>query len=229
MAVGADGASEGAARTGVFLRPLGAPLPLGFMALAVATFVVSGEQLGWIPESERRVVGLILLAAPLPLQLIASVLAFLARDGSAASALGVQGATWGAIGLVFVVAPGRATAGALGLLLLASGLHCTLTGLVTGTSKLIPGLVVFVTGVRFALTGVYQLSGTGSWQDAAGAVGLALAALATYAAVAMDVEDAKGRTLLPLLRRSIGKRSLEGGLPAQVEGVENEPGVRRRL
>lgn len=45
----------------------------------------------------------------------------------------------------------------------------------------------------------------------------------------MELEDARGRTVLPLGRRSLGRRALEEPFGAQVDGLEHEPGVRKRL
>ena len=42
------------------LRPIGHPLPLGFLGLAAATTVVSGLQLGWYPPTEGHNVALVL-------------------------------------------------------------------------------------------------------------------------------------------------------------------------
>jgi len=71
------------------LRPLGNPLPLGFLALAVATLLLSARQLNWIDSPERSSVALILLAFVAPLQLLASILGFLARDVVAGTAMAV--------------------------------------------------------------------------------------------------------------------------------------------
>jgi uncharacterized protein len=51
----------------IMLRPIGNPLPLGFLALAGATLLVSGLQLGWLGASEGRNVALILIAFVFPL------------------------------------------------------------------------------------------------------------------------------------------------------------------
>ncbi len=56
----------------VVLRPIGNPLPLGFLALAGGTVVVSGLQLAWVEPSEGDVIALIVLAFAFPLQLLAS-------------------------------------------------------------------------------------------------------------------------------------------------------------
>lgn len=41
--------------TRIVLRPLGNPLPLGFLALATATLLVGRQQLGWLPDTQGRV------------------------------------------------------------------------------------------------------------------------------------------------------------------------------
>jgi hypothetical protein len=86
----------------VVLRPIGSPLALGFVALAAATFVASGLQLGWVEPGEGRNVALILVAFVAPLQLPASVLGFLARDSLAGTAMGVLSGTWLAVGLILL-------------------------------------------------------------------------------------------------------------------------------
>ena len=50
------------ARTEIFLRPLGSPLPLGLAGLVLAGLVVSGLDLGWVPATAGDDVGLPLLA-----------------------------------------------------------------------------------------------------------------------------------------------------------------------
>src|SRR5690242_17452 len=80
--------------TRIMLRPLANPLPLGFLALGAGTLVVAGLQLEWIAPTEGRSVALILLAFVFPLQLLASVLGFLARDVVAGTGMGLLSGTW---------------------------------------------------------------------------------------------------------------------------------------
>lgn len=224
---GGHGELEGTAR--VVLRPIAPTFPLGFVGLAAATFVYAGFQLGWVSEAERDLVGAILLAVPVPLQATGSVLAFLARDGATGTALGLLSVSWLSIGLVLILSPTGSTSDALGLLLLASAAALAASSAVTALSKLVPALVVLLTAVRFALGGVYELGGGEGWQDATAAVGLALAALALYAASANELEDAEGPGVLPLGRRGPGKEALDGSLGDQLRGLEHEGGVRKRL
>jgi uncharacterized protein len=78
----------------VFLRPLGNPLPLGFVALAAATLVLSGLQLGWMPASETEQVALILAAFAFPLQLLTSVFGYLGRDVVVGTGMGICTRRW---------------------------------------------------------------------------------------------------------------------------------------
>src|SRR3954468_5372131 len=113
-----DGSVERATR--IMLRPLANPLPLGFLALGAGTLVVAGLQLEWVSLTEGRSVALILLAFVFPLQLLASVLGFLARDVVAGTGMGLLSATWLVTALVTLDAAPGSTDAALGLLLVFS-------------------------------------------------------------------------------------------------------------
>ena len=215
--------------TVVSLRPLGSPLGLGFVGLATATLVLAGLQLGWVSADERTLVGAMIIAFAVPLQLIASVLCFLSRDGTAGTGVGTLAGSWLSVGVVLVLSRPGSISGALGLLLLASGTVLILFAGLAGLSKLVPALVLLLAGTRFVLDGIYQLGAGAGWQDVSAAVGLALAAAAVYAAWAMELEDARGRTAAPLGRRGLGRRSLDGPFVDQVDDVEHEPGVRKTL
>lgn len=218
---------EAAAR--VVLRPIGNPLPLGFLALAGGTFVVSGLQLGWFSPSEGPNVALVLVAFVVPLQLTASVLGFLARDAVAGTGMGLLAGTWLSVGLVALRSPPGATSDALGVLLLVAAFAICVpaTGALFG--KLVPAAVLFTTALRFAATGAYQVTASDAWETAAGLVGVGLGALAVYAAAALLVEDVRRRTTLPVLRRGAGRRSMTGDLADQLDRLEREAGVREQL
>jgi uncharacterized protein len=199
----------------VALRPLATPLPLGFLALVLATTTFSALQLGWVPPTEARVAALVAIAATVPLQLLASVIGFLARDPVAATGMGVLTGTWAVVGLTTATSPPGATSRGLGVLLVTAGL-CMLVPAVSAGSKLVPAAVMALAGVRFAVTGAHHLTGSPDWEAAAGWVGLVLAVLALYAALALELEGSHRRTILPLGRR--GEAS-----------VSEDPGVRPQL
>jgi succinate-acetate transporter protein len=216
-------------RVTITLRPLGAATPIGFLGLAAASLVFSGLQLGWIAQAESRNVATVMIAFVFTAQLLAAVLSFLSRDGTAGTAMATLALVWLVTGVVmFRSAPG-ATSVTLGLFLLFAGLAMTLTGLTAATSKLVPAAVFGTAAVRFFLTAAYHLSGGSGWKVAGGVVGLLLFALAMYAAWAAELEDATGRTVLPLGRRGKGRIAVQGSLLEQVSEVVHEPGVRQQL
>ena len=213
----------------VVLRPIGSPLALGFVALAAATFVVSGLQLGWVEAAEGRNVALILIGFVAPLQLLVSVLGFLARDSLAGTAMGILSGTWLTVGLVLLTSPPGSTSDALGLFLLVAGTAMLLPATAAAASKLIPALVLATTALRFVVTGPHQLTASDGWKATAGLIGLLLAAVAMYAAWAFELEDAAKKTVLPTLRRGKGAQALHKGLLDQVADIDHEAGVRQQL
>lgn len=220
---------EPAPRTVVTLRPVAGPLALGFFGLAAATFVVSGLQLDWIDPAEGRQVALCILAFTVPLQFTASLFGFLARDGVAATGMGLLAGIWAAIGLVTYSGGPGSTSDALGLFLLVGGVALWAAASSALASKLVPALVLATAGLRFLVTGIYQLTANGAWEDAAGVIGLLLAAFAIYAAYAAEFEDVLKRPVLPLGRRGKGERAVKGTYAEQIANVAHEPGVRQQL
>jgi len=215
--------------TRITLRPMASPLAIGFGGLVAATFVVAGLNLGWIPPTEGRNVALVLIAFVFPLQLLASILGYLERDGVAGTGMGVLAGTWLGIGLVLLTSNPGSTSDALGLFLLSSGALILIPAIGALANKLVPGLVLVGASVRFFTTGVYQLTASKTWETAAGVVGVVLAAIALYAAYASGLEDSLKKTVLPIGRRSRGKQAVEGTLFDQLQTIRKEPGVRQQL
>jgi succinate-acetate transporter protein len=217
----------GAAR--VVLRPLGNPLPLGFLALAAATLLVAALQLGWIASSEGSNVALVLIAFVAPLQLLTSIFGYLSRDVVAGTGMGILAGTWLTVGLVTITNPPGSTSDALGMFLLIAGVAMLVPAAAASAGKLAATAVLATTALRFLTSGIFELSANDTWADISGVIGLLLCALAVYAALAMALEDARGETVLPLGRRGRGRDALEGGFGAQIAGVEHEAGVREQL
>ncbi|MFL6109366.1 MAG: hypothetical protein ACJ72L_20580 [Marmoricola sp.] len=188
--------------TVTMLRPIGSSLPLGFLALAVATFSFAVLQLGWIPKNQGSTIALAVLISTVPLQALVSVLAFAARDTAPGTAMGLLAGTWGGICLATLTSKPGAPSEGLGTFLLAAG-ACLLVPATAALPRIWAPVVIGTSGVRFILTGVAQLDGSTSWLRVAGWAGLALA-LVSFAAA-----------LVLVLQRS------------SVEDVGEEPGVRR--
>ena len=214
--------------TRVVVRPIGTPLPLGFLGLLVATLGFSALQLGWVPPSQTAAVALGVLGLTVPLQLLSSVLGFLARDPVAGTGMGVLAGTWGAVALATLQGAPGATSPGLGVLLLASA-AAMLVPAVAGVTKLAATGVMALTSVRFALTGVAELTDGQAWLTAAGVAGVVLAVAALYAALAFELEDARHRTVLPLGRRGSGGNALTGSVEDELRDVVHEAGVRKQL
>jgi uncharacterized protein len=215
--------------TRIVLRPIANPLPLGFIALATGTLLLSALQLEWLQPLEGRTIALILLVFVAPLQLIASIFGFLARDAIAGTGMGILAGTWLSISLTMRDHPPGATSHALGLLLLISATSMLIPAAGSAFGKLTATAVLSVTAVRFATTGIYQLTDNHTWKQTAGVIGVVLCGLALYTALAMLLEDVRRTTMLPTFRRARGKTSIDGNLRDQLSQLEHEAGVREQL
>jgi succinate-acetate transporter protein len=193
--------------------------------LAIGSFVESGLDLHWVASGDVHQVGLILLAVPFPMQLLACVLAYLARDGTVGAALGVLASSWLAIGLVHVFGGAGQDLAPLGLMLLASGGALSLSAIAAWQSKRLTACVFGTASARFIIAGVYGLSGATTWQTIAGILGLVLTAAASYSVLAFELEGQHG-TVLPTFRANSGAAAIRDDFTVQVDEVEHEAGVR---
>jgi hypothetical protein len=199
---------------------------MGMSGLAIASLVQSGVELQWIASSQMLQAGLILIAVPFVLQLLACILSYLARDGATGAAVGVLATSWLAIGLVHIVAQPGATSGALGLLLVSSGSVLGLSAVAIATDKPLPGAVFGAAALRFATAGVYQLSRAGAWGHVAGLLGLLITGLAAYAALTFELEGQRERPVLPTFRRGRAAAAIRDGDGTRLDRLVREPGVR---
>lgn len=213
----------------VTLRPVANPLPLGFLALAAATLLISGQQLRWLPAEQAPAVALVLLGFVFPAQLLASILGYLARDVVAGTGMGILAGTWLSVALVTLGSPTGATSRTLGLFLWLAAAAMLVPATASATGKLVPAALLATTAAKFATTGAYEWTAATGWRITAGVVGLLLCALAGYTALAMALEDTRHRPVLPLLRRGAGRESVTGDLTGQLSGLRHEAGVRDQL
>lgn len=215
--------------TRVMLRPTGNPLPFGFLGLTVATVALASLDLGWVPTSGQHQVALILVAFVFPIQATATIFGFLARDTVVASGIGVQGASWLTIGLLLLTSGQGSRSATLALFLFVAAAALLSAVIVAAESTIVPALVMAGTAARFVMTGLFERTGNTAWEHASGWEGVALAGLALYAAVALDLESTHHRTVLPILRLGEARRAIRGGTATQLAGIEHEPGVREQL
>lgn len=207
--------SAESAPTRVVLRPVATPLPLGMLGLVVASGTLAAVHLGWVPTSQSHTAGLAALLFAVPLQLLGAAFGFVSRDTVAATGLGVQAGLWAVTGMVTLTSAPGSTNAVFGVLLVTIG-AALLVAALGAWSKPVAGLVFATTAGHSAVLAVYELTASSGWKTVAGLVGLVLAALALYAALAFELEGAYQRRVLPIGRR---RSAVERG----------EPGVRRQL
>jgi succinate-acetate transporter protein len=215
--------------TRINLRPIGSPLPLGLLALMCGGLLLSLQQLGAFPSREQQGLALILLGFVVPLMLIASTFAFLARDTVAGTALGLFAGAWLASGLSLLVGQPGVRSHVLGVffIALAGAFFVVIAGASFGKAG--PAVVICFGVARFLLAGLYELTGSVGVEHAAAIVGFGLALAALYSALATEIEDVQGEVKLPMGRRAKARDALEAGFESQLERLEHEAGVRQQL
>ncbi len=192
-------------------------------------FMYAALDAPWVKATEGRTVGLMLLTFVAPLEALAAVIAFLARDTMAGVALGLFTGSWLTTGVATANAkPGELSA-ALGYFLIAFTIAVLLLACVAWLGQpLIAGLLTF-SSARGIASAVYELGGGRVWDHVSGWIALAIFCIAMYGGLAFLLEDARGHAVLPLARRGASREAIEGDIGAQLAGVENEPGVRKHL
>jgi succinate-acetate transporter protein len=161
-------------------------LPLGFLALSIATFAFAAIQVGWIDQSQARPVALAVLFSTVPLQALVSAFAFAARDAAAGTAMGLLSGAWAAVSVVTLTSRPGATSDGLGVVLLAAG-ACLLVPAAAALPRTLPPLVIGLSAVRFGVTGAAQLEGGTAWLRTAGWIGMCLAVVSLVAALVLAV------------------------------------------
>lgn len=219
----------GLAAPRVFLRPIATPLPIGMLALAVGSLVLSGIQLKWVPITQTNIVALCLLGFVVPLQFIGFIFGLLSRDEGASSSMGVLFAAWLASGLSLLASPPGSHSGGLGLLLVAAAGALVVPILVAASTKPLMSLVILAAAVRFMLSGIYEFGAGSVWQTASGIDGLVTVGLAWYAGLAFAFEAAQRHAILPTFRRSGQSSPSPMSTSDPVGPVSHDAAVRSQL
>jgi len=163
-----------------------------------------------------------------PLELIATIVAFLARDTLGATTLGLFTTSWLALGWADYASPPGSTSVTLGVYLFGFATAALLLALMSLGGKPFFSVLLAVAVARMVLSGVYEIGAAHEWYRISGGVGIALTALALYGGSALALEDAHQRELLPLFRRGAAEQAFQG-YDTQLERLEAEPGVRQQL
>jgi succinate-acetate transporter protein len=210
------------------LRPVGSALPLGFFAFGIGMLVLACQGLGFIPVDEQKTGGMLLVSFVFPLELVAVVFAFLARDTLGATTLGLFTTSWLALGWIQITGEPGATSVTVGIWLFGFSTAVALLATLSMLGKPFFTLLLALSVCRQVLSGLYEVGGNVHLYRISGGFGLALAALAMYGGTALGLEDARQREVLPLFRRGGAEKAFDG-FEAQLERLEAEPGVRQQL
>jgi uncharacterized protein len=217
-------------QTRIMLRPVGSGLPLGFFSFGIGMLLLGCQAIGWIPASEQRDVGLLLASFVFPLELVAMIFAFLARDTLGATTLGLFTTSWLALGLSNLQAAPGSTSVTLGIYLFGFATAAALLAVLSAMGKPFFTLLLSVATARMVLSGLYEVGAAGKHVfHAAGSCGIALAGLAMYGGTALALEDAKQGAVLPLFRRGQARSAIQESYETHLQRLESEPGVRPQL
>jgi hypothetical protein len=224
---GAQRQVDSAAMTRIVLRPMASPLPLGFLALAVGSLLFSALQLGWIPLAESSQVATTILVFVVPLELLSAIVSFLIRDVVMATGFGLLTGSWFAVARVEQSGAPGATSHTVGLLAISVAVALLIPAITAAPAKPVATVLMAVAATRFALTGVYELTADNAWKETTGIIGLVLVATAAYGTLALSLEDARHRAILPISRRTTSRAAMSGEIGAQIESIATEAGVRQ--
>lgn len=172
-------------------------LPVGFLGLFIATTGYAALQLHWIESSYSTAIALSVLAITVPVQLLACAASFAQAQTTAGTAMGILAGTWAAVSTITITTGSSTANSALGVVLLCAGC-AMLVPAVGGTGPPIAPIVMSVSAMRFIVTGVAEITAAPAWLTAAGWVGLGLAGVSFYAALAVMAHAAHSSLRLPL-------------------------------
>jgi len=143
----------------VVVRPYGSPVPLGFLAFGIGMFLYAALNAPWVKAADAQTIGLLLAGFVAPLELVATVFAFLARDTVAAATLGLFAGSWFVAGLTTLQSqPGELNA-ATGYFLIAFTIVVVLLGVAAFYGKPFIGLLLVVSAFRGLFSAIYELGG----------------------------------------------------------------------
>jgi hypothetical protein len=213
----------------VFVRPYGSAVPLGFFAFGIGMFLYAAYDAEWIKATDAKTVGLIFVAFVGPLEALAAVIAFLARDTMAGVALGLFTGSWFLAGFATMHAQPGVLDAAQGYLLLGFTIAVLLLSVVAWLGQPLIAMLLTFAAARGACAAAYDLGAGKGWNHVAGWIALAIYCIAMYGGLAFLLEDAKGHAVLPIGRRGSSAEAIEGDLATQLSGLADEPGVRKHL
>jgi uncharacterized protein len=214
--------------TRIVLRPIASGMPLGFFSFAIGMLMLGISAIGVIPLAETKQLGLILALFVFPLELVATIFAFLARDSMSAATLGLFTTSWLTLGVFDAISKPGQTSIALGIYLFGFAGAVFLLGAMALQAKPFFTVLLFFAFSRMVLSGIYEVGANHAFLTISGYFALVLAGLAFYGGTAFALEDAKQKPVLPLFRRGAADEAFSG-YSNQLDRLEAEPGIRQQL
>ena len=196
----------------VFVRPYGSAVPLGFFAFGIGMFLYAAYDAEWVKATDAKTIGLIFVAFVGPLEAIAAVIAFLARDTMAGVALGLFTGSWFLTGFATMNAQPGVLDAAQGYLLVAFTIAVLLLSVVAWLGQPLIALLLTVAAARGACSAAYELGAGSGYGRAAGWIALAIFVASIYGGLGFLLEDVTGKSVLPVWRIGSSSDAIEGSL-----------------
>lgn len=213
----------------IVLRPVASSAPVAFYAFGVGTVLYSALQLQWVPQTQGRSIAFLLLAFVGPLETVAALIGYAARDAGMATAMMIFGCSWLGLGLELLNAPPGSRSATVGIFLLMIAAVVLMVGTAAVRTRPLLAVLALLATARYALSGVFQVAGGPNVEHAAGWLGMPIIAISLYGGTAFLLEEAMRKQILPVGRRHGAAAALEGDLGPQVESLSREAGVRHLL
>jgi succinate-acetate transporter protein len=144
-----------------------------------------------------------------------------------ATSFGLLTGSWTSVSVLLLLGKPGATSPVMGVLAVVAGAALLVPATSAMWSKPVAAVLMSLAAARFIVTGVYELGASGSWKTATGVIGIVLVVSAFYGSLALALEDAQHRPVLPTDRRGTGAAALSGKLDLQLETLPTEAGVRQ--
>jgi uncharacterized protein len=214
--------------TRIFLRPIASGVPLGFFSFGIGMLLLGCAALNIIPVTESKQLGLILALFVFPLEMLAAIFAFLARDTMSVAAMGLFAASWLTLGVFEIVSKPGATSVAVGVYYFGFATALLMIGAMALPSKPFYTVLFVVAAARLILAGVFEAGGSHFFYNLSGYLAFAVTLITFYGGVAFTLEDIHQKAVLPLFRRGAAQEAF-GGYEQQLKTLESEPGIRHQL
>jgi uncharacterized protein len=214
--------------TRIFLRPIASGVPLGFFSFAVGMLMLGALATGLIPVGQTKDVGLILVLFSFPLEILATIFAFLARDSMSAATFGLFAAKWLTLGTFELIARPGSTSVALGVYYFGFVASLLMIGAIAVKSKPFYTVLLAVAAARLIVAGIYETGGSHFFYTLSGYLAFAVMLITFYGGIAFTLEDMHQKPILPLFRRGTADEAFRG-YEKQLERLEAEPGIRHQL